>query len=203
MFEAKLEDALRKAFRAAYRREVNSYLPVLPKDATEEQLEQYQLALEKVPPVRRYQVVFQALVGAMHILGRLPDKEKRWLNRGRAMWPDIPLTENERANLYWEILTLIQGGHEEEDERLFPDGRVNASDVSQMEAVFETFRHLLVSRDKGKDWKILCRSARGESVRYIAKALGIAKSTIHWRRLTQCGAIGAKLKHLIPEMVVE
>src|ERR1035437_7930863 len=110
------------------------------------------------------EIVFRALQEALHVLRRIPDKERRWINGGgRSAWPNFTLTDEEREAAYFQAQLGKEEGGVLIDDSLVDHALVTPREMAVMDDVFFVFRSLCVGDSVGRDWTLLWLLAGGKT----------------------------------------
>jgi hypothetical protein len=143
------------------------------------------------------EVVMRSLVDACDTIRRLPDQERGWLYSMRTLWPEVVRDRQDDHEAYEAMLARINSGEESADV-LLPVRRISSAAVSRMMAVTETYPHLLVGRDRRRDWTILTMLARGYDGKVTARAARCHKNTVYDRRDLQLSRLAEELGKKFP-----
>jgi ATP/maltotriose-dependent transcriptional regulator MalT len=153
---------------------------------------------------RRQEVIMRTMTEALHVLGRLPDQEMKWIKAGQqSTWRlRFALSDDERLDAYRQMQWLVVKGLESE-EFLLSRSPVSPKEMNTMQDVFEVFRAAMRGKDVGRDWQILTLVAAGLSNHAAGKKLTprLTAGSVKSRAELQSTRIGYVLRDLIPSTV--
>jgi hypothetical protein len=116
-------------------------------------------------------------------------------------WPGYTHDAEDQADALKQRLIDIAAG-DDPKKVLGLQEAATTSEITAAESMERVFRSHLAGENQNRDWQILWRLAKGESLRKTAKEIEISKSNVEKRRDVQLEAIWQGISHLMPKPIV-